>query len=96
MADLTRDDVLQLARLSKLELSEAEIKQFQAELVEILGFVAKLQEVDVQGLKPTTQVTGLTNVTRADVVKQYQASPEGLLKNLPARQGNSIKVRRVL
>jgi aspartyl-tRNA(Asn)/glutamyl-tRNA(Gln) amidotransferase subunit C len=96
MADLSRDDVLQLAQLAKLKLSEEEIAQFQKELAEILDYVEKISEVDVTGLQPTTQVTGLTNVTRNDVVRQYQADQQALLKNLPDRQGNSIKVRRVL
>ena len=54
MANLTRDDVLQLARLAKLELTEEEIVKFQHELADILGYVEKLSEVDVTGLKPTT------------------------------------------
>ena len=96
MADLTRDDVLQLARLAKLELSEEEISKFKSELGEILHYVEKLNEVDVTGLEPTTQVTGLTNVMRNDDVKPYQATQQGLLQNVPNRQGNYIKVRRVL
>lgn len=96
MADLTREDVLKLARLTKLELTEDEITKFQKELGEILGYVDSLSEVDVTDLQPTTQVTGLTNVTRADEVRAYQTDQQALLKNVPARQGNNIKVRRVL
>ncbi len=96
MADLTREDILQLARLAKLELTDEEIKKFQNELGDILGYVEKLSEVDVKGLKPTTQVTGLVNVMRNDEIKPYQADQQALLKNLPDRQGNNIKVRRVL
>ncbi len=96
MANLSKEDVLKLARLSKLELTEEEVSKFQKELVGILGYVEKLSEVDVTGLEPTTQVTGLTNATRKDVVQKYQADQQALLKNVPSRQGNSIKVRRVL
>lgn len=96
MADLTRDDVLQLAQLSKLSLTEEEITKFQSELDEILGYVEKLSEVDVKGLEPTTQVTGLTNVLRSDDIVDYGISQDELLKNVPNKQGNSIKVRRVL
>lgn len=96
MAKLSRDDVLKLARLAKLELSEAEVEQYRTELSEILGYVEQLQEVDVIGLKPTTQVTGLKNVSREDVIKDYGVSQEELLKNLPDRKGNYIKVKRVL
>ena len=96
MADLTREDVLKLARLTKLELTEEEITKFQKELGQILGYVDSLSEVDVTDLQPTTQVTGLTNVTREDKVRAYQADQQALLKNVPNRQGNNIKVRRVL
>lgn len=96
MAHLSRDDVLQLANLAKLHLTEDEIATFQAELSEILGYVEKLDEVDVSGLKPTTQVAGLTNVTRADTVINYGLTQQELLKNVPATMGAQIKVRRVL
>lgn len=96
MAKLSRDDVLKLARLAKLQLTEAEVEQYQTELSEILGYVEQLQEVDVAGLEPTTQVTGLKNVTREDVIEDYGMAQEDLLKNVPARKGAYIKVKRVL
>ena len=96
MADLTRTDVLKLASLSKITLSESELDEFTRELSAILQYVEKLESVDVSGLKPTNQVTGLTNVMRKDLIKDYGISQEELLKNLPSRSGNSIKVRRVL
>lgn len=96
MTKLSREDVLNLALLAKLELSEEEIQKYQTELSEILGYVEKLSEADVTGLEPTTQVTGLTNVMRSDNDKNYGADQQALLKNVPQRQGNNIKVRRVL
>ncbi len=96
MADLTREDVLKLAQLSKLSLTEEEVEEFIIELNETLKYVEQLQSIDTDSLKPTNQVTGLTNVMRKDEVKDYGISQEQLLKNLPDRQGNQIKVRRVL
>lgn len=96
MAKLSREDVLKLAGLAKLNLTDDEIEKFQTELSEILGYVEQLSEVDVTGLAPTTQVTGLTNITRKDEVRNYGMDQQALLKNVPARQGNDIKVRRVL
>ncbi len=96
MAKLSREDVLNLAKLAKLELTEEEIQKFRSELSDILGYVEKLSEVDVTGLKPTTQVTGLTNVMRKDTEKNYGLDQQALLKNVPDRVGNNIKVRRVL
>lgn len=96
MAQLTRDDVLKLARLSRLHLSDDEIEQFQKEISAILQYVEQLQSVDLNGLEPTYQVTGLKNVMRPDVVKDYGVTPAELLKNAPATESGHIKVKRVI
>jgi aspartyl-tRNA(Asn)/glutamyl-tRNA(Gln) amidotransferase subunit C len=96
MAKITRDDVLKLAQLAKLTLTEQEIETFLIELNDILQFVDKLQEIDVSGLAPTSQVTGLTNMTRSDTLIDYGYAPSDLLKNVPAVEDSQIKVRRIL
>lgn len=96
MAQLTRDDVLKLARLARIELSDEEVTEFTAEFSAILGYVEKLQSVDTAGLEPTSQVTGLTNVMRADVEQGYGYAPLDLLKNVPAVENNQIKVKRMI
>ncbi len=96
MAKLTRAEILKLARLAKLSLSEDEVDEFRKELSSILDYVEQLSGVDTTGLQSTSQVTGLTNVFRDDVITPYQASPEDLLKNVPSRQGQYIKVKRVI
>lgn len=96
MAKLTREDVLKLARLARLRLSDEEIDEYSTELTSILQYVEQLQAVDVSGLEPTNQVTGLTNVTREDVIKNYGYEPAELLKNLPDQQDGQIKVKRML
>jgi aspartyl-tRNA(Asn)/glutamyl-tRNA(Gln) amidotransferase subunit C len=96
MADLTRDDVLKLARLARLHLSDEEVEIFQREISEILGFVEQLQKADVDKYEPTFQVTGLKNVTRKDEIRDYGVSPDDLLKNAPAKENGHIKVKRIL
>ncbi len=96
MSKLTRDDVLKLALLSRLKLTDQEIERFQSELSQILGYVEMLDKVDTSGLEPTYQVTGLKNVTRSDEVINYQSSLSDLLKNAPAIQDGQFKVKRVL
>lgn len=96
MAKLTRDDVLKLARLARLHLSDEEVAQFQKEISNILGFVEQLQTVDLTGIEPTYQVTGLKDVMRPDVIKDYGITPEALLKNAPATEDGHIKVKRML
>ncbi len=96
MAELTREDILKLARLSRLKLNDAEVEEFTKEISAILGYVQMLDKVDTTGLKPTYQVTGLSNVSRVDELIDYGVSQEDLLKNLPARDGKYIKVKRML
>jgi len=96
MTKLSRDDVLKLAKLARLRLTDAEIEKFQDEISGILGYVEMLKDVDVEGLKPTYQVTGLQNVTRADTVKDYGADQRALLKNAPATERQYIKVKRMI
>jgi aspartyl-tRNA(Asn)/glutamyl-tRNA(Gln) amidotransferase subunit C len=96
MAQITRDDVLKLARLSKIKLTDAEVDKFVSELDAIVKYVQQIDSVDVAGLEPTDQVTGLKNVMRPDEIMPYEASPEKLLKNTPAVEKSQIKVKRIL
>ncbi len=87
---------MKLARLARLTITDEEIEKYRAELSEILGYVEQLSQVDVTGLQPTTQVTGLTNVMRDDVIDDYGATPDDLLKVVPATEGRHIKVKRMV
>jgi aspartyl-tRNA(Asn)/glutamyl-tRNA(Gln) amidotransferase subunit C len=96
MSRLTREDVLKLARLARLDLTEDEIEEYSAELSEILQYVEQLSGVDVEGMKPTNQITGLRNVMREDKVQDYGYEPAKLLENVPAVEENEIKVKRMI
>jgi aspartyl-tRNA(Asn)/glutamyl-tRNA(Gln) amidotransferase subunit C len=96
MAKLTREDVLKLARLSRLQLNDDEVAKYQKEIEAILGYVELLQKVDLDNVEPTSQVSGLKNVMRPDVVKDYGYTPNELLKNAPAAKDGHIKVKRML
>ncbi len=93
---LTREEVLKLAHLARLSLTDEEIEEFRKELSEILQYVEQLQAVDITGLLPTNQVTGLTNVMRPDEVRGYGYEPRDLLKNVPHVQDAQIKVKRMI
>lgn len=96
MAKLSRDDVLKLAALARISLSDDEVDAFADELSAILGYVEQLGSVDVTGLEPTNQVTGLTNVMRPDEVIDYGYTPDKLLQNVPAVEKNQLKVKRMI
>ncbi len=96
---LTRDDILKLAKLSRLKLSDEEVALYQEELSAILDYVKQLDSVDVSNLKPTYQVTGLTsedtNTTREDEITE-QISRDKLLQNVPSVEDGQIKVKRMI
>ncbi len=96
MASLTRDDIFKLASLARLAISDDEATEFEAEINAILEYVEQLQAVDVSGLAPTSQVTGLTNVMRPDNLIDYGYRPDNLLANVPQREGQLIKVNRMI
>lgn len=96
MSKLTREDVLKLARLSRLELTDEEVEQFAEEISAILRHVEQLQGANLDGVEPTYQVTGLKDVTRPDEVKDYGPSHEDLLQNAPAQEDGHFKVKRMV
>ncbi len=70
---ITPDDVKKLAELARLNLTDEEVARYTTELGSVLGYVEQLAEVDVTGVEPTSQVTGLQNVLREDVVVEGMA-----------------------
>jgi aspartyl-tRNA(Asn)/glutamyl-tRNA(Gln) amidotransferase subunit C len=63
---IDRDQVLHVARLARLELTEAELEKMAGELSGILDHVERMNELDLDGVQPTTHVVQLENVLRAD------------------------------
>ncbi len=96
MSKLSREDILKLARLARLRLSDDEVDQFTQEITSILQYVEQLSELDLNDVQPTLQVTGLSNVMRADEEINYGASPADLLQNAPEIEGDLIKVKRMI
>lgn len=96
MTKITDADIRKLARLSRLKLTEAEIPKYKQEISQIVQFVEQLQEVELGDEQPTSQVTGLVNVTRSDALLNYETTVEALLKNAPATEQNQFKVKRMI
>ena len=64
---IERDQVIHVARLARLRLSEGELDRMAAEMSKILEHVDKMNELDLEGVEPTSHVVALQNVLRADV-----------------------------
>jgi aspartyl-tRNA(Asn)/glutamyl-tRNA(Gln) amidotransferase subunit C len=69
MAKLKKNEIKHVAELAKLPLSDSEITKFEKQLSEVINYVGQLNEVDTEGIIPTSQTTGLENVFRADEPK---------------------------
>jgi aspartyl-tRNA(Asn)/glutamyl-tRNA(Gln) amidotransferase subunit C len=95
MTQISRDDVLHLAQLSSLELSDSEIEGLRTDISNILGYVEQLDKLDTQNVEPTYQVTGLKNVWREDTVINYGVTREELLSRAPESVDNQIRVPKV-
>lgn len=104
---LSKSEVQHIANLARLELTDAEVATYGEQLSAVLDYMEVLKEVDVTGVEPTAQVTGLTNVARDDVAEEWPADEvEAALAQAPERlarrsrgeggEGRYIKVRRVL
>ena len=96
MSNLTNEDILKLAHLARIKINADEVEHFTKEITEILHYVEQLGSVDLDGLEPTSQVSGLVNVMRPDEVMDYGITPKELLKNAPATEGDLVKVKRMI
>ena len=87
--------VRKVAKLSRLKLSEQDIRRYSTQLTSILDYVAQLSLVNVEGVAPMAHPLPLHNVLRDDVV-QPSLSVEQVLANAPGREGPYFTVPKVL
>lgn len=88
-------DVKKVARLANLPLTDEEEEKYSKQLSETLDYVNKLEEIDTTNVEPTSQVTGLENVTRDDEVLP-SLSQEEALKNAKSTYKGYFKVKAIL
>ena len=88
---ISRDEVIHVARLARLELSEDEIARFQEQLSAILEAVGKVAELDLSGVEPTAHPLDLVNVWAEDEPRP-SLSVEEALANAPDRDGDFFRV----
>lgn len=91
---LTTTEVEHVARLARLRLSPEELERMRSQLSNILDYIAMLQEVDVTGVPPTAQVTGLTTVLRPDTAAGA-LSIDAALANAPDQRDGMFRVKAV-
>lgn len=92
---LTSEEVLHIARLARIALSEDDVQRFTAQLSGILDHFEALAAVDTEGLEPTAHPLPLSNIMREDEVKPSLPQAEAIA-NAPLTEDGYIRVRAVL
>jgi aspartyl-tRNA(Asn)/glutamyl-tRNA(Gln) amidotransferase subunit C len=92
---ISEADILKLAKLARLTLSQGEASKLTGDLNSILGYVKVLESIDVSKIEPMSHVHGSTNVFREDVVEPSLAI-EQTLANAPDSSGRFIRVPIVI
>ena len=91
---ITREDVLHVARLARLEIPEAEVEQVREELGAILEAVGKVAELDLSDVDPTSHPLAVVNVWGEDEPRP-SLSPEDALANAPDPVDGAFRVPAV-
>lgn len=98
--NLSKEQVLKIARLARLNLTEDEISRFSNELTEILSYVGMISTLDTSKVQPTNQVTGLTDVLREDSLDadfgQLCSADELIACSPLPKDGKQIRVKKIL
>ena len=94
-AKLDHVDVTYVARLARLELTEAETRAFQGQLDRIVEYINQLRAVDVSGVEPTAHATAIANVFRKDEVRPG-LTQEQALANAPFSQAGQFVVPKII
>ena len=92
---ITKDEVLYVADLARLDLDEASINKFAGQIGNILDYVAKLNEVDTEDIRPTSHAISVTNVFREDQQRQH-LDRERVLANAPEQEDGNFVVPKVV
>jgi aspartyl-tRNA(Asn)/glutamyl-tRNA(Gln) amidotransferase subunit C len=95
MSSLSRDDVAKLAGLARIEMTEAELVELSSQFGMILDAVARVQEVNLEGVKATSHPQPIENITRPDVVLP-SLSPTDALSGAPAQEEQRFRVPQIL
>ncbi len=92
---ITKEEVLYVAHLARLDLDEESIEKFAGQIDEILGYIEKLNRVDTKGIKATSHAISLTNAFRDDEEKEH-IDRELALENAPEKEDGSFVVPKVV
>ncbi|WP_407312344.1 Asp-tRNA(Asn)/Glu-tRNA(Gln) amidotransferase subunit GatC [Desulfosporosinus sp. SB140] len=91
---ISREDVIYVAGLARLELTEQEIQEYTVQLNSILDYAAMLEQLDTEDVVPTAHAVPLHNVLREDEVKA-SIQHDKALRNAPDAEEGFFRVPRI-
>lgn len=95
--DLSKDEILHLAKLANLSLDDKEIDQYRVQLVETLGYVENLDELDTSKVSPTSSTANLSNIYFEDGTPSDRTlSADEAVSNAKAKKDSLFLVTRIL
>jgi aspartyl-tRNA(Asn)/glutamyl-tRNA(Gln) amidotransferase subunit C len=92
---IDKSQVKKVAKLARLELSEAEIEEFAGQLNAIIDYVERMNKLNTEGVEPMAHCLPVSNVFRDDVIKESLGT-EKTLANAPQSDGPFFKVPKIL
>ena len=92
---ISKDEVLYVANLARLDLDEASIEKFAGQIGNILEYIELLNQVDTKDVKPTSHAIALTNAFRDDEEKEH-LDRDRVLANAPRKDDGSFIVPKVI
>jgi aspartyl-tRNA(Asn)/glutamyl-tRNA(Gln) amidotransferase subunit C len=92
---ISREEVLHVARLARIGVSDEDVEKFTRQLSNILENFTALQQLDTENVPPTSQSIPLVNVMKPDEVRQ-SLPQDDVLKNAPNREGEFFRIRAVM
>ncbi len=92
---ISREEVIHIAKLASLNLSEEEIEKYTKDMQEILEFANVVNNVNTDKIKETIGANSVYNVFRKDEVKQ-SISKDELLKNAPSQDEGMFRIPKVI
>jgi len=92
---IDKSQVKKVAKLARLDLSEAEVEEFAGQLSTIIGYVERMNKLNTEGIEPLAHCLPISNVFREDIVKESLGTGK-TLENAPQRDGAFFKVPKIL
>lgn len=92
---ITREEVIKVAELARLEFNEAELEKFAEQLGSILKYIGKLNELDTKDVEPTSHVLDVATPLREDAVEEWLTTGEAL-ENAPQEDDGFFVVPQVI